>query len=311
MAEASDNESVFTDDIQTVTEILMMDVAQQWLRAAFILLVGIVLARALTRALYHATSGVMGVDTAVVLRRFTFYGLVLIVAMAALRELGFSLSVILGAAGILTVALGFASQTSASNLISGIFLVAEKSFKLGDVIKIGDITGEVLSIDLLSVKIRQYDNVYVRVPNETLIKSHFSNLSHFPIRRLDLQIGVAYKEDIAIVRELLMEVANDFHFCLDQPQPLVIFQGFGDSSLNLQFSVWAERSNFLALRNTLPELIKRRFDEESIEIPFPHVSLYVGSQTAPFPVVLQQEQDQKTGLTAGDGAPADKPQSGS
>ena len=272
------------EEAQTVSEILMVDSVQQWMRAIFILVIGLFLARLLTRALYHAMEGVMGIDTATVLRRFSFYALTLIIVMAALRELGFSLSVILGAAGILSIAVGFASQTSASNLISGVFLVAEKSFKLGDVIKIGDITGEVLSIDLLSVKLRQYDNVYVRVPNETLIKSNISNLSHFPIRRLDLQIGIAYKEDISRVRELLMNVADAYPLCLDQPVPLVIFQGFGDSSLDLQFSVWAERSNYLALRNDLPERIKQCFDEEGIEIPFPHRTLYVGSQTDPFPV---------------------------
>lgn len=196
------------EETQTVSEILMVDAVQQWMRAIFILVIGLFLARLLTRALYHAMEGVMGINTATVLRRFSFYALTLIIVMAALRELGFSLSVILGAAGILSIAVGFASQTSASNLISGVFLVAEKSFKLGDVIKIGDITGEVLSIDLLSVKLRQYDNVYVRVPNETLIKSNITNFSHFPIRRLDLQIGIAYKEDISRVRELLMKVAD-------------------------------------------------------------------------------------------------------
>ena len=182
MAEESNPESSLTDDLQTVTDVLMMDEAQQWLRALFILIVGLVVARILTRAAFNATKEMMGVDSATLLQRFGFYGLALIIVMASLRELGFSLSVILGAAGILTVAVGFAAQTSASNLISGLFLVVEKSFKLGDVIKVGDITGEVLSIDLLSVKLRQYDNVYVRVPNETLIKSSFSNLSHFLVK---------------------------------------------------------------------------------------------------------------------------------
>lgn len=273
-------------EADTIAEVLMISIVQQWIFALLILVFGLVFARLITNALFRATTDVMGLDTATVLRRFGFYGLALIVVMAALREVGFDLGVIIGAAGILTVAIGFASQTSASNLISGIFLVAEKSFKLGDTIKIGEITGEVLSIDLLSVKIRQFDNVYVRVPNELLIKSNFSNFSHFPIRRLDLQIGIAYKEDIKRVRELLMSVADAYPLCLDQPTPLIIFQGFGDSSLNLQFSVWAERTNYLALRNDLPEAIKLCFDSEGIEIPFPHRTLYAGSQTAPFPVQI-------------------------
>ena len=279
------------DTLQQIIDTLNQDTALQWMRAALILFIGIFIARLLARGLYTVTFKLMGIDTATMLRRFSFYGLSLIVLMAALSEVGFSLSIILGAAGILSVAIGFASQTSASNLISGVFLVAEKSFKLGDVIKIGDITGEVLSIDLLSVKLRQYDNVFVRVPNETLIKSNISNLSRFPIRRLDLQIGVAYKEDISRVRELLLSVADEYPLCLDQPQPLVIFQGFGDSALDLQFSIWATRENYLALRNELPEAIKLAFDKEGIELPFPHRTLYVGSQSDPFPIqIVGQEK---------------------
>lgn len=274
------------DTLQQLIGTFNQETVVQWSRAALVLIIGLFIARLLARGLYQITFKLMGIDTATMLRRFSFYGFSLIVFMAALSELGFSLSIVLGAAGILTVAIGFASQTSASNLISGVFLVAEKSFKLGDVIKIGDITGEVLSIDLLSVKLRQYDNIFVRVPNETLIKSNISNLSRFPIRRLDLQIGVAYKEDIGRVRELLLKISDDYPLCLDQPTPLVIFQGFGDSALNLQFSVWATRENFLALRNDLPEAIKRAFDSEGVEIPFPHRTLYVGSQTEPFPVKI-------------------------
>jgi small-conductance mechanosensitive channel len=130
----------------TVTEVLMIAAVQQWVFALLILIFGLLFARLITKTLFRATIDVMGLDTATILQRFGFYGLSLIVVMAALRQVGFDLSVILGAAGILTVAVGFASQTSASNLISGIFLVAEKSFKLGDTIKIGEITGEVLSM---------------------------------------------------------------------------------------------------------------------------------------------------------------------
>jgi small-conductance mechanosensitive channel len=255
-----------------------------WLRAALILVIGIPVTRLLSRALYRMLRSHMGENGAVTLRRVVFYGLTAIVAMAALRELGFKLGVLLGAAGVLSVALGFASQTSASNLVSGIFLVAERTFGVGDVIKIGDTTGEVLAIDLLSVKLRTFDNLFVRVPNESLIKSQITNFTRFPIRRLDLQIGVAYKEDIGRVRDILIRVADTYPLCLDEPRPLTIFQGFGDSALNLQFSVWTKRENYLALRNAMPEAVKRAFDEAAIEIPFPHRSLYAGSMTDPFPV---------------------------
>jgi len=124
----------------------------------------------------------------------------------------------------------------------------------------------------------------VRLPNETLLKSEVTTLTKFPIRRIDLKIGIAYKEDIARVRDILFEVAQKNNMCLEEPKPLFIMQGFGDSSMDLQFSVWTKRENFLTLKNSIYEEIKAAFDANNIEIPFPHRSLYTGSVTDPFPV---------------------------
>ena len=229
----------------------------------------------------------------ILFQRAVFYPLMVFFLITSLNEMGFDISVILGAAGILSVAIGFASQTSASNLISGLFLLGERPFGVGDVIRVGSTTGEVLSIDLLSAKLRTFDNLYVRIPNETMIKSEVTTLTRFPIRRLDLQIGVAYQENIEKVRDVLMAVANKNHLSLEDPRPLFIFQGFGDSSLNIQFSVWAKRENFLEFKNTLQYEIKLAFDEHLIEIPFPHVTLYTGSVTEPFPIRMVSENADK------------------
>lgn len=168
--------------------------------------------------------------------------------------------------------------------------MAERSFVIGDVIKVGNTVGEVLSIDLLSVKVRTFDNLFVRLPNEALIKSEVTTLTKFPIRRLDMKIGVAYKENIAKVKDVLEKVAFDNPLCLEEPKPLYIFLGFEDSSLSLQFSVWAKRESFLELKNSMYEQIKNAFDEENIEIPFPHLSLYTGNNTEPFPINITKDK---------------------
>lgn len=226
---------------------------------------------------------------AILIQRAVYYGILALFITSVLNELGFNLGVLLGAAGNLTVAIGFASQTSASNLISGLFLLSERPFGVGDVIKVGDVTGEVLSIDLLTVKLRTFDNLYVRLPNEQLIKTQTTTLTRFPIRRYDLQVGVAYKEDLVRVRDVLMELADTNPLWLEDPAPLFIFQGFADSALNIQFSVWARRENFLDLRNSIAENVKAAFDRAGIEIPFPHRTLYTGSMTDPFPVRVVSE----------------------
>lgn len=260
------------------------------IRALALLLIGFVVAKLISRFCLQFISKLFTQQTSQLIQRGTYYLIFTLFVFSALLELGFNLNVLLGAASVLTVAIGFASQTSASNFISGIFLMAERSFMIGDVIKVGSTVGEVLSIDLLSVKIRTFDNLFVRLPNEALIKSEVTTLTKFPIRRLDMKIGVAYKENIKRVKDILEKVAFDNPLCLEEPKPLYIFQGFEDSSLSLQFSVWAKRENFLDLKNSMYEDIKNAFDAENIEIPFPHLSLYAGNNTEPFPIKITKDK---------------------
>ncbi|MDH3412482.1 MAG: mechanosensitive ion channel family protein [Gammaproteobacteria bacterium] len=260
-------------------------------RAAIFVGVGLILARIAATLAQKAAGTHLQAQGAMLARRLAYYLVLALFLVSALHELGFSLGVLLGAAGVLSVALGFASQTSASNLISGLFLLSERSFAVGDVIRIGTTTGEVMSIDLLSVKLRTFDNLFVRIPNESVIKSEVITLTRFPIRRYDIQVGIAYKEDIARAREVLMAVPDRNPLCLEEPKPLFIFLGFGDSALNFQFSVWASQENFLEVRNSIQEQIKLAFDEAGIEIPFPHRTLYTGSATEPFPVRVVEDRD--------------------
>ncbi|MGY6553096.1 MAG: mechanosensitive ion channel family protein [Wenzhouxiangella sp.] len=266
-------------------------------RAAILVTVGILLSSLGSRLAARALRPRLSAHVLQLVRRIVFYLILALFLASALRELGFSLAVLMGAAGVLTVAIGFASQTTASNLISGLFLIGERSFEVGEIIKVGQTTGEVLSIDPLSVKLRTLDNLHVRIPNETLIKSEVTTLNRYPIRRFDLMLGVAYKEDLNRVREVLMQVAEANILCLDEPAPLFIFNGFGESSLDIQFSVWARRENFLKLRNTISAEIKQAFDAAGIEIPFPHRTIYTGEVTKPMPVQLVQASESAPGDT--------------
>jgi small-conductance mechanosensitive channel len=222
----------------------------------------------------------------VMVRRLVFYVIVVLFFVAGLREAGFSLDVVLGAAGILTVAIGFASQTSASNMISGLFLLVEKPFEIGDFIEVDATIGEVVGIDMLSVKLRTPDNLYVRIPNETLIKTRVVNRSRFPIRRLDLTVGIAYAEDVERVESLLLDLAEKNPVCLEEPKPFTLVTAFGPSSVDLQFSYWVPKEKVLEGRSGMMVAIKKTLDREGIEIPFPHTSVYAGSHSEPFRVQL-------------------------
>lgn len=253
-------------------------------RFGLTLIIGFPLLFLATRAMARLLTKHVSLHASALISKGIFYGGAIILILTSLRQLNFDLTAILGAAGILGVAIGFASQTSLSNIISGLFLVWEKPFLIGDAIKVNDTVGSVYSIDLLSIKLRTFDNRFVRIPHEALIKNEVTTITRFPIRRHDIQIGVAYKEDVKRVIQVLREVANKNPYCLDEPEPVIIFTDFGDSSLNFLFGVWFAKENFLVLRNSLMAEIKERFDAEGIEIPFPHRTLYAGSVTDPFPI---------------------------
>jgi len=234
-------------------------------------------------------------QASMLVRKGIFYTGSVLLLVSILYQMGFKLTALLGAAGIAGIAIGFASQTSVSNIISGLFLISEKPFTVGDIVKVGDTKGTILSIDLLSVKLRTFDNQFIRIPNESLIKNQVTNITRFPIRRLDINVGVAYKENVEKVREVLLDIASKEPLCLDEPEPLVRFLNFGDSALEFLFAVWCVKDDYLKLNTKMMQQIKERFDAENIEIPFPHRSLYTGSVTEPFPIrIVNGQSEDKT-----------------
>ena len=252
-------------------------------RATIYLIAGVLLSRAVRFAVKRALPTLES-GQRLLLARIAGYTVLVLFVISALRQFGFDFAVVLGAAGLVTVAVGFASQTSASNLISGLFLILERAVQPGDVVTIGGRTGEVISVDLLSTKLRTFDNLLVRIPNETMVKSEIVSLNRFPIRRFDLTVGVAYDSDLGLVQKTLLDVAARNPLCLDEPAPLLISQGFGASSIDYMLAVWAKSEHWLTLRNTITREVKEAFDAAGIEIPFPQRTLQPGG--APFSVQL-------------------------
>jgi small-conductance mechanosensitive channel len=206
-----------------------------------------------------------------------FHGSFALVTLMIISQFpGIRLAPLLGTAGVIGVAVGFASQTSFSNIISGFFLVFEKPFVIDDVIEVNGITGQVVSIDMISVKLRTSDNKLVRIPNETMIKSAVTNQTYYPIVRSDIALSIRHEENFGRVRELLLDIARRNPLCLVEPGPVVAFSGYGTSAVDLLFSVWSTRSDGLQLKNTMQEEIKLRFDAEGVEIPYPHMTLMGG-----------------------------------
>jgi small-conductance mechanosensitive channel len=235
-----------------------------WGRALAALVVGLLIARATRGVVGRVARERLDEQHAMIVQRALYWAIVLLALGTALRQVGFDLSVVMGAAGVLTVAIGFASQTSASNLISGLFLLGERPFVVGDTISVGQTTGQVVSIDLLSVKVRTFDNRLVRVPNENLLKTEIVNLTHYAIRRVDLSLRVPFGTDLGRVRALLLAAADAVPHVLDEPRPAVWIDEFDHLGVVLQFNVWATRSTVQDAKDALAEAVIATFAREAI-----------------------------------------------
>jgi small-conductance mechanosensitive channel len=261
------------------------EMIEKLIRIGIILIVGIILITIITAAVKKLLPKKLSQQRKMIINRFVSYSAITMLFMVIVSELNINLAAIFGAAGVIGIIIGVASQTSIGNIVSGFFLVSEKSFEIGDLIRIGDKTGTVYSIDLLSIKIKTLDNLLLRIPNQTVISSEVINVTKFPIRRMDIDISVAYKEDLERVMEVINGVVKRNPLCLDEPDPLITFKAFGDNGIQILLGVWFEKANFLKVKNSLFIDIKSTFEAEGIEIPFPHVSIYAGQATKPFPFI--------------------------
>ena len=195
---------------------------------------------------------------------YVFYVLLI---MYILSLFGVNLSALWGAAGVAGLAIGFAAQTSVSNLISGVFVLAEKALKVGDFISVGGVSGTVDNIGLLSVTVHTLDNQYVRIPNSSIINSNLTNFSHFPTRRLVFEIPISYDSDMQTALDALKKVPPLCPTVLTDPAPAVFYEGFGDA-VNLRLAVWFKGSDLVQTKNDVYMNVVKVFNEDGVTIPF-------------------------------------------
>lgn len=234
------------------------------------LIIGIVLTLVISKLLKTITARKrMPARVSVILNKALTFVLWVIVITQALHSVGVNIISLLGAAGVAGVAIGFASQTALSNMISGVFLLSERTVRVGDYIRVNGQEGTVLEINFLSITLRQADNALIRIPCELLIKEPLVNVTSRPLRRCDLDIGVDYASDLDQVRKVILGVFRDQPLIADTPAPAILFSGFGDSSLNLHIGAWCKTENYHQARFDLAQALLVAFRREGINIPFP------------------------------------------
>lgn len=208
------------------------------------------------------------------------YTIVIIGIYIILQTSGINLSSMGLLFGALGIGIGFGLQNVTNNFISGIIILFERPIKVGDRVEVDDIFGTVTSISARSTTIITNDNISVIIPNSDFINERVINWSLNDRNvRFNFPVGVAYKEDPATIRKLLLEVADDNPGVLKEPKPDVLFEDFGDSSLNFNLRVWSHEYSDKpkVLKSQLYYAIFEKFKEHNIEIPFPQRDLHLRS----------------------------------
>lgn len=194
----------------------------------------------------------------------------------SLGALGLDLSTLAIIGGGLSIGIGFGLQQIVANFISGILLLFEQSLRPGDMVEVGGELARVENLSIRSTVVRTMENVDVVIPNETLLTTSVKNYSTTsPIVRCDISVGVSYNSDPTQVRGILKETVNKHGNVLSNPEPKILFQEFGDSSLNFWILFWVnDVTQRFIIASDLRMMIWKAFEKHEIEIPFPQRDLH-------------------------------------
>jgi small conductance mechanosensitive channel len=194
----------------------------------------------------------------------------------AASQLGLNVAAALAGLGVAGLAVGLAAQDSIANMIAGFLIFWDKPFGVGDYLTVGDSYGEVRGITIRTTRIRTNENKYVVIPNKQIMDGVLINHSMFGETRVNVPLGIAYKEYVPEARRVLLKALQSVDGVLENPAPDIVVESLGGSSVNLVVRVWiqdmsAEKPVFY---RTL-EACKLALDAAGIQIPYPHLQLFV------------------------------------
>ena len=214
------------------------------------------------------------------LSRIIGYTLIAVGFYVAFQLVGVDLSSLAIIAASVGVGVGFGLQNIINNFVSGIIILTERPISIGDRIEVAGVAGRVTKIQLRSTTVVTNDNITMIVPNADFISNTVTNWSHGdPKVRIRVPVGVAYGSDLKLLQQLLLEAAGEHPKALRDPSPVVLFNEFGDNSLNFELGVWTQEMTAAPIHFTseMNFIIEQKLRENDIEIPFPQRDLHVRS----------------------------------
>jgi small conductance mechanosensitive channel len=193
----------------------------------------------------------------------------------ALSLFGIDMTPLLAVFGGASFIIGFAMQSTLSNLASGLLLMITKPFDVGDVIDAAGVAGTVQNVSIVSTTILTFDNQVIVVPNTKVWDSVITNVNASDIRRVDLTFGIGYDDDIDLARQTLATLVSSHPLVLDDPAPVIRVHELADSSVNIICRPWAKSDDYWDVYWDLMQQTKERFDAVGLSIPFPQRDVHL------------------------------------
>ena len=204
-----------------------------------------------------------------ILLKGSYYGIIILAIILALPLLGINTSGLLVAGGVTGIVIGFASQSIVGNLISGLFIMAERPIKIGSQVEIDNVRGFVEDIGVMSTILRNYDGLFIRIPNEKVFTNNIINISANIARRIEYTIGIRYTDDAEKAIKIIGDLIEDHPFVLKKPTPDVYVNNLGENAVELIVKAWAPASQWYTTKKELLWKIKTNLEKENIHVPFP------------------------------------------
>ncbi len=267
---------LYDQALNTVTELATL-FSGRILAAIAILFVGWIVARLIRNTTRRLTLKAKHIDDALssFVTSVVYSVCWVFILLAVLGTLGVQTTAFITVMGAAGLAVGLALQGSLSNLASGLLIIIQRPFKAGDFVDFNGCSGVIRDIDLLTTTLTTPDNRILIVPNSQVTGNTIENFTREPKRRVDFTFGVAYASDIDHVKRVVLDEFSKDERIHPDPAPMIRLKEMADSSLDFTARVWTDTANYWSLYFDMMEGIKKRFDAEGIEIPFPQRDVHM------------------------------------
>lgn len=226
------------------------------------------------------------------LSKLAYWTVMLLGTMTALQQVNFNLTAFLTGLGVVGFTIGFALQDVSKNFVSGLLMLIQQPFNVGDAIQVTGYGGTVIKIDLRATELHTFDGQVVLIPNADIYTNPITNYSRATSRRVEIDTGVAYGSDLEQVRSTALQAISQIQGLLKEPAPSLYFQQFGNSTIDLTLYYWidTQKTDPLTAKDAGLIAIQNAFTAAKIDMPFPIQTIYLkqesGSQNKPAPIPI-------------------------